>query len=90
MTSLKRTLNLWQVTFFGVGIILGAGIYAIIGECVAFSGHLLWASFLFSFIAALATAFSYAELAAMFPKAGGEFTYLSEAIGKKPVSSLDG
>jgi APA family basic amino acid/polyamine antiporter len=83
MAQLRRSLNLAQVIFFGVGAILGAGIYTIIGKCAGFSGNMLWVSFLIATVTALMTAFSYAELAAMFPKAGGEFVYLHEAAGKR-------
>lgn len=81
MAPLKRTLNLAQVTFFGVGVILGAGIYTIIGKSAGLGGNLLWVSFLIAAITAAFTAFSYAELSAMYPTAGGEFTYLEKAAG---------
>lgn len=83
MAQLKRTLGLGQCVFFGVGSILGAGIYTIIGKVAGWSGNLLWLSFLLASVAALFTAFSYAELSAAFPKAGGEYEYTKKAFGKK-------
>jgi basic amino acid/polyamine antiporter, APA family len=83
MTELRRTLSLAEVIFFGVGSVLGAGIYVLLGKVAGFSGNMLWLAFLISSFTALLSAFSYAELAAAFPRAGGEYVYLKEAIGKK-------
>jgi basic amino acid/polyamine antiporter, APA family len=83
MTELKRTLGLAECIFFGVGSILGAGIYALVGKVAGVSGNLIWLSFLIASITALFTAFSYAELSSAFPKAGGEYEYAKHAFGKK-------
>lgn len=40
--ALKRTITLFQATLFGIGLILGAGIYVIIGEAAEIAGNLLW------------------------------------------------
>ena len=82
MAQLKRTLGVGQCIFFGVGSILGAGIYTIVGKVAGWSGNLLWLSFLLASVTALLTAFSYAELSAAFPKAGGEYEYTKRAFGK--------
>jgi nucleotide-binding universal stress UspA family protein len=66
---LKRTLGLFEVTLSGIGIILGAGIYALIGEAAGLAGNAVWISFAISSLVALFTGLSYAELAPMFPKA---------------------
>lgn len=83
MAELKRTLGLAECVFFGVGSILGAGIYTLIGKVAGVSGNLIWLSFFFASMSALFTAFSYAELSAAFPKAGGEYEYAKKAFGKK-------
>ena len=83
MTQLKRTLGLTECIFFGVGSILGAGIYTLIGKVAGLSGNFIWVSFLIASICALCTAFSYAELSAAFPKAGGEYVYARKAFGKE-------
>ena len=83
MAELKRSLGLWQCIFFGVGSILGAGIYTLLGKVAGWGGNMTWLAFLFASIAALFTAFSYAELSAAFPSAGGEYSYASKAFGKK-------
>lgn len=81
--KLKRTLSLAECIFFGVGSILGAGIYTIIGKVAGYAGNLTWLSFLVASITALLTAFSYAELSAAYPKAGGEYVYTKKAMGNK-------
>ncbi len=83
MTELKRTLGLVECIFFGVGSILGAGIYALVGKVAGASGNLIWLSFLMASFTALLTAFSYAELSSAFPKAGGEYEYAKHAFGQK-------
>ncbi len=65
---------------FGVGGIVGAGIYAIIGEAAAYGGNLLWLSFLLAAFVALLTAATYAELVSRFPDAGGSFEYVKQAF----------
>lgn len=88
MAELKRTLGLPEASFFAVGVILGAGIYTIVGEVAGQSGNMIWASFLLSSVTALLTCFAYAELCAMMPKAGGEFTYVKETISPKAGYSV--
>jgi APA family basic amino acid/polyamine antiporter len=83
MVKLNRTLGLGECIFFGVGSILGAGIYTLIGKVAGWSGNLTWLAFIFASVTALCTAFSYAELSAAFPKAGGEYVYAKNAFGKK-------
>jgi len=46
MVKLERSLSLWEVTLMSVGIILGAGIYVLIGEAAGLSGNGLWLSFI--------------------------------------------
>ena len=80
--ELKRTLGLMQVILYGVGLILGAGIYVIIGDVSAISGNMMWISFIFAAIIASLTGLSYAELASMYPKSAAEYIYIKNAYGK--------
>ena len=82
MAELKRTLGLGQCIFFGVGSILGAGIYTIVGKVAGWSGNMLWLSFILASVTALFTVFSYAELSAAYPRSGGEYEYAKKAFGK--------
>ncbi|MCD6018722.1 MAG: hypothetical protein K0S53_1843 [Bacteroidetes bacterium] len=82
MAKLKRTLGLFECIFFGVGSILGAGVYALVGKVAEWSGTYVWLAFLIASLTAFCSAFSYAELSAAFPKAGGEYEYAKKAFGK--------
>ncbi|MFB3763797.1 MAG: APC family permease [Methanotrichaceae archaeon] len=80
--ELNRTLGLWEVTLSGIGIILGAGIYALIGEAAALAGNAVWIAFALSAIVAVFTGLSYAELSSMYPKASAEYEYTAQAFGR--------
>jgi APA family basic amino acid/polyamine antiporter len=77
--KLRRELGLFEVTFFGVGIILGAGIYALIGPAAGIAGNSIWMSFLFAAFISIFTGLSYAELCAMYPKEAAEYIYVKKA-----------
>lgn len=81
--ALNRTLGLPMLIFYGTGMILGAGIYSIIGIAAGIAGESLWQGFLLAGIAALLTALSYAELATMYPTAGAEYTYMRNAFSNQ-------
>lgn len=78
-TGLRRGLGLGGLTFYGIGLILGAGIYSIVGPAAGIAGDALWVAFVVGSLAAFLTGLSYAELATMFPQAGAEYVYLREA-----------
>jgi APA family basic amino acid/polyamine antiporter len=65
----------------GIGVILGAGVYALIGPAAAMAGRGLWLAFLLAGLAAALTAYSYARLGAMRPRASPEFQYTALAFG---------
>lgn len=81
--ELRKELNLFELTLCGVGIILGAGIYVLVGKAAGLAGNGIWLSFLLAAIATLPTGLSYAELSSTFPKAGAEYTYARIAFGKE-------
>ena len=72
---LRRELGLVQVTASGVGIIIGAGIYVLLGAATAEAGASVWVAFAIAGVLSALTALSYCELASMFPAAGAEFDY---------------
>jgi APA family basic amino acid/polyamine antiporter len=72
---LRRELGLVQVTASGVGIIIGAGIYVLLGAATEDAGASVWAGFALAGVLSALTALSYCELASMFPAAGAEFDY---------------
>lgn len=81
--ALRRELGLVGVTVSGVGIILGAGIYALLGEAAGLAGNAVWLSFGIAAVMAACTALSYAELSSMFPLASAEYAYVSAAFGRR-------
>ena len=81
--SLRRALGLWEVVVYGVGLILGAGIYAILGEAAGVAGEAVPLSFLAAAVIASFTGLSYAELASRFPRGEGDYAYVREAFGAK-------
>ncbi len=77
--KLKQQLSLSSLIIFGIGIIIGAGIYAILGKAASLSGYSLWLSFLIAGAIAFLTALSYCELITLLPHAGAEYIYLKYA-----------
>lgn len=71
MTQLKRAIGPWQLMLYGVGSMLGAGIYGLVGKAAGVMGGMVWMAFLVAMIAALLTGVSYASIASRYPKAGG-------------------
>ncbi len=88
--ALKRTLSLPLVAFYGLGTILGAGIYALVGEVAKQAGSFTPLSFLIASIIAIFTAVSYAELSSRFPQSAGSALYVRRAFDKKWLSGLIG
>jgi APA family basic amino acid/polyamine antiporter len=80
--ELKRVLKTPEVVLSGIGVILGAGIYALIGEAAGMAGNALWMAFILSAAVAAFTGLSYAELSSMFPLAGAEYEYTSRSFGE--------
>jgi amino acid transporter len=86
--DLKRAIGPWMLFFFVLGDIVGAGIYALVGEVGAVVGGAIWTAFLFSFVLAIFTAASYAELVTKYPRAGGAATYVNNAFRMPFVSFM--
>ena len=78
--NFDRVLKLPQVTASGVAIIIGAGIYVLLGPAAKDAGAQVWLSFLFASALSVLTAFSYMELSSMFPKAGSEQEFARHAF----------
>jgi basic amino acid/polyamine antiporter, APA family len=79
-TRLNRVITRPMLTFFILGDILGAGIYALTGQVAADVGGAIWSSFLVSFLLALVTAFAYLELVTKYPRAAGAALYVHRAF----------
>jgi APA family basic amino acid/polyamine antiporter len=84
--KLKREVGLFGATMCILGIIVGAGIYVIIGEAAGIAGNALWLSFLLGAVIAACTGLSYAELASSFPCDSAEYHYTKFAFNDKRLS----
>ncbi|MFA5139098.1 MAG: amino acid permease [Elusimicrobiota bacterium] len=87
--QLKKVLGPFDVTMIGIGAIIGAGIFALVGEAAVGgksglhpAGPALILSFVVTAIACGFTAFCYAELAAMVPISGSAYTYAYATMGE--------
>jgi APA family basic amino acid/polyamine antiporter len=81
MVRLERSLGLFEVTMMSIGIIIGAGIYVVIGEAAGVTGNSLWMAFIIGAIIATFTGLSYAELSSRFSHAGAEYVYVQNSFG---------
>ncbi|MFC6734395.1 amino acid permease [Haladaptatus sp. DYSN1] len=79
-TELSRDMSLFDITFIGVGAMIGAGVFALTGFAAGLAGPALTLAFLLNGFVALFTAVSYAELGAAFPEAGGGYLWVKEAL----------
>ncbi len=80
--QLRRVLSLPWLVFYGVGVTIGAGIFALIAEIVGIAGDHAMLSFLVAGVVAGFTGLSYAVLASAFPRAAGEAVFVKTAIGQ--------
>ncbi|MEO1275808.1 MAG: APC family permease [Pseudomonadota bacterium] len=87
---LKRRLGLGLLTFYGVGVMIGAGIYVLIGEVAGRAGSWTPHAFLLAGLAAAVTAASFAELSGRVPEAGGSAAFARAAFPVAGVSVLVG
>ncbi len=78
----KRAFGLWSAVFLGIGSMVGAGIFVLLGEAGAIAGNLVWISFLFGGIIALLSGYSLAKLASAYPSRGGIVEYLVQGYGE--------
>lgn len=87
---LRRAVTGPLLFLFILGDVLGAGIYALVGEMAAAAGGMIWLSFAVALGMALLTAFAYAELVTKYPHAGGSAVFAERAFGRPVVSFLVG
>ncbi|MCK5365195.1 MAG: amino acid permease, partial [Gammaproteobacteria bacterium] len=88
--GLDRSLGLTLITLYGLGNILGAGIYVLIGEVIAAAGMGAPLAFILAAIVAALSAFTYGELAARFPVSAGEAVYVHQAFDLRWLSMAVG
>ncbi len=88
--QLAKTLGLAALVIYGVGDMLGSGIYALIGRAAGAMGNAIWLAFLTSMAAALLTGLSYASLGSRYPRAAGAAYITQRAYGLPFLSYVIG
>ncbi len=88
--GLRRRLSLPLLTFYGLGTIVGAGIYVLVGAVAGRAGIYAPMAFVTSALIAGLTAHSYARLSARFPRSAGEAVYVREAFGSARLAAATG
>ncbi len=83
--ELAKTLGFGRLSLYGVGTIIGAGIYSVIGPAAEAAGDGVWMSFLLAAVISAFSGLSYAELASAMPSAGAEHSFLRRALPKAPA-----
>ncbi|CAN1169360.1 Cationic amino acid transporter 5 [Linum perenne] len=80
--EMKRCLTWWDLTWFGFGSVIGAGIFVLTGqEAHDHAGPAIVLSYVASGISAMLSVFCYTEFAVEIPVAGGSFAYLRIELG---------
>lgn len=78
--SFARTLGLFDATMLGLGVMLGAGVFVLVGVAANMAGPAAILAFTLNAIVTMFTAFTYMELSSAIPEAGGGFSYISRAF----------
>jgi amino acid transporter len=76
-----KPIGFWSAVLLGVGAMVGAGIFALLGQAGSVAGSAVWESFLFGGVVAALSGYSFGRLGARFPSAGGLVEYLVRGFG---------
>jgi amino acid transporter len=76
-----KPIGFWSAVLLGVGAMVGAGIFALLGQAGAVAGSAVWLSFAYGGAAAALSGYSFGRLGARYPSAGGLVEYLARAYG---------
>jgi amino acid transporter len=80
-SSPQKFFTVRQAAFIGVGAMVGAGIFALLGAAGEVAGAAVWLSFLLAGIIAMLQGYSFAKLGARYPSAGGLLEYVAKGFG---------
>ncbi len=81
MHTSKKPIGFWSAVSMGIGAMVGAGIFALLGEASAISGSAVYISFIIGGVIALFSGYSLGKLGARYPSSGGIIEYLSQSYG---------
>jgi basic amino acid/polyamine antiporter, APA family len=88
--QLVRTMGLFSLVVYGVGDMVGSGIYGTVGKAAGTMGNAVWLAFVVSMVAAILTGLSYASLSSRYPRAAGAAFVTNHAYGFPYLSYLIG
>ncbi|MCF3119192.1 amino acid permease [Streptomyces arenae] len=81
--GLKRTMGLFQLVCFGVGAIVGTGIFVGLSDSVAEAGPAVAVSYVLAAVTCIFTAFSFAELGGAIPVSGSSYSFAYASLGER-------
>ena len=81
-------LTVRQAAFIGVGAMVGAGIFALLGAAGEVAGAAVWLSFLLAGVIAALQGYSFAKLGARYPSAGGLLEYVAKGFGEGHLTGI--
>jgi amino acid transporter len=87
-TPAKKHVSTWQAAFIGVGAMVGAGIFSLLGSAGAVAGAAVWISFLLAGGVAALQGYSFAKLGAKFPTGGGMLEYVNQGYGRGHIADV--
>ena len=86
----RKAFGLWSAALLGIGAMVGAGIFVVIGPAAALAGPGAWLSFVFGGLISLTAGYSLARLALTFPSRGGMVEYLVQLYGEGVFAGAGG
>jgi len=86
----NKAFGLWSAVFLGIGSMVGAGIFIVIGQAGSMAGNIVWLSFVFGGLIALLSGYSLAKLAVRYQSRGGIVEYLVQGFGENVFSGSMG
>src|SRR4051812_4306827 len=84
----SHTVTTRQAAFIGVGAMVGAGIFSLLGAAGEVAGSAVWIAFVLAGIIAALQGYSFGRLGARYPSAGGLLEYLNQGFGAGHVATV--
>ncbi len=84
----QKKISIMGAAFLGVGAMVGAGIFALLGQAGAVAGTAVWLSFLIAGMIALLQGYSFVKLGTKYPSRGGTIEYLVKSFGNGHITGV--
>jgi amino acid transporter len=88
VSTSTRSMTIRQAAFIGVGAMVGAGIFSLLGVAGEVAGAAVWVSFLIAGGIAMLQGYSFAKFGATYPSAGGMLEYVARGFGQGHISAV--